>query len=734
MVDGGSGIGAALAERLANRNVAARAAAPDESCDGVIFLGGLAELDSVDHALRIQRDAFAAARTIAARPSVFVTVQDTGGDFGMRGAGERAWLGGLPGLAKTASQEWPEAGVRALDVERGGRDVDAIADAIAFELLHGGSRAADGGIEIGLRADGSRHTTASVPAPVTHGTARVDDRSILVASGGARGVTAAALIALAEATRARFVLLGRTPLEDEPPACADAQDDASVKQALLDASRAEGATLSPAELGARAARILAAREARRTVTAIERAGGQARYIAADVCDGDAVGAALAEVRRAWGPITGIVHGAGVLADKRIADKTPADFDRVFNVKVRGLQTLLDATANDPITTLIAFSSVAARRGNTGQCDYAMANETLNKVLSAEAARRPGVFARSLGWGPWAGGMVTPALRVHFARLGVSLIPVEDGARMFVDELTDPGTDVELVLGQEPRPGGLAGRESAPDLERAHSLVIDRASFPAIADHVVKGKPVLPLALVLEIFARAVEATRPDLVFHACEHVQVLRGVPLDGYDGPGDWFTVRVRPQSNGDRAILGLELVDADGQPRYSARGVAMPEPASPGKMPERPPGLTPFDGVVYDGVTLFQGGAFQVIVGAPDFGDAGVEAVLQGAAARGWNEGAWQTNPALLDGGLQLASLWTLQGEGGIALPTSLGTFRRFSRGLAVSPLRARLVGTTRAADRSLCSITFVDASGAVFAELRGVEMHVLPGARARSATARA
>ena len=44
-------------------------------------------------------------------------------------------------------------------------------------------------------------------------------------------------------------------------------------------------------------------------------------------------------------------------------------------------------------------------------------------------------------------MVTPSLRSHFESMGVSLIPLHQGARMLVDEVRSPQTDqVELVLG------------------------------------------------------------------------------------------------------------------------------------------------------------------------------------------------------------------------------------------------------------------------------------------------
>ena len=61
---------------------------------------------------------------------------------------------------------------------------------------------------------------------------------------------------------------------------------------------------------------------------------------------------------------------------------------------------------------------AARCGNQGQVDYAMANEVLAKVAAREAKARPGAIVRALQWGPWEGGMVTKELKARFDSLGV----------------------------------------------------------------------------------------------------------------------------------------------------------------------------------------------------------------------------------------------------------------------------------------------------------------------------
>lgn len=138
----------------------------------------------------------------------------------------------------------------------------------------------------------------------------------------------------------------------------------------------------------------------------------------------------------------------MLADRRIVDKTDAQFDTVFRTKVQGLRSLLAATAADELRLLCVFSSVAARTGNEGQADYAMANEVLNKVAVAERTRRgPGCIVKSFAWGPWSGGMVDDALAQRFRSMGVALLPLDVGAAMFVAEIASPQVDqVEVMIG------------------------------------------------------------------------------------------------------------------------------------------------------------------------------------------------------------------------------------------------------------------------------------------------
>src|SRR6202020_3533314 len=116
---------------------------------GVILLSGLAPVSDPEQAGSVSRAAFQAARNVAAsmqeRGGVFVTVQDTGGCFGLKDPDpQRAWLGGLAALTRPAAKEWPLAAVKAIDCQRGDRGNAEVAAAIVDELLTGGRTRARG--------------------------------------------------------------------------------------------------------------------------------------------------------------------------------------------------------------------------------------------------------------------------------------------------------------------------------------------------------------------------------------------------------------------------------------------------------------------------------------------------------------------------------------------------------------------------------------------------------------
>ncbi|MCM2256302.1 MAG: SDR family NAD(P)-dependent oxidoreductase [Vicinamibacteria bacterium] len=720
ITDDGNGVAAALAERLARLGADVRVVAEVSGEEaGAIVLSGLRKVGSDADVDAACREAFEAARKLAAKLAdkggLFVTVQDTGGDLGLAGrVPARAALGALAGLAKTAAQEWPLATVRAIDVAAG--EPTAVADALAAELLNGGFTR-----EVALGADGIRREPFSVTSAPADAPLPCDETSVVVATGGARGVTADCLLALAHKTHARFALLGRTPLVDEPAAARGVEGERALNQALLAAARAEGRALTPADLRSAVNTILSGREVRHTLDALKAAGSEAVYVATDARDAAAVAAALDGVRQRFGPITGLVHGAGVLADRLLRDKTSEQFERVWGTKVLGLRALLAATGGDPLRFVALFSSVAGRCGNAGQSDYAMANEALNKTAAALAAQRPGCRVIAMGWGPWDGGMVTPALRERFEARGVPLVTRDRGPEMFLAELAQhPASGAEVVLGGEPRPEPLASESAAH--EARFDLAVNSRTEPLLADHTVAGAPVVPAAFALDWFARAALALRSDLRLAAVRDLKVVRGIRVTDFEGRGTRLTLSVREVSNGTGARLALELRGEGSVLHYTAaaemaaEGLAGPQAARSGSARSGEPAASLY------GETLFHGPAFHVLRHLDAVSAKGAAASCAGVPEQGW-AGRFALDVAAVDGALQLAIVWGLQQAGAHTLPTGLGAFVPRGAFPARGPLRLELIARQATALRTVSDVLAFDAEGAPVFELRDVEMHAVP-----------
>ena len=517
------------------------------------------------------------------------------------------------------------------------------------------------------------------------------------------------------------MLLGRTPLSNEPACCVGVTDEAGLKRVLLEQARKQGHLPTPAELLSRVREVQGGREIRSTLTAINAAGAMARYDAVNVADNNALQVLLADVHKHWGPVSAVVHAAGVLADKRIAEKTDAMFNQVFDTKVQGLRALLIATQNEPLKLLAVFSSVSARCGNTGQADYAMANEVLAKVMWAESRRRPGLVAKSFGWGPWEAGMVTPHLRDRFAALGVPMIPLSDGARMFADEMSAAQSQqVELVLGGEPRPEALLFEGASARIQTLE-ISVARQSHAYLEGHAIHGQPVLPLVLAAEWFSRAARSFRPGLHLAALHEVKVLKGIRLGGFENGGNRFLIEATPLPSTRGALMQMRIIDAQGQANYSARIELMPQPQQT-QQNNAMLTLEPWQGAPIYQDLLFHRGSFELIEQLDGISDHGITASLRGVSHAGWDGESWQLDVAALDAGLQMAVLFGQRMLGGPNLPTGIEQIRAYglppSEGLLSATAYRRKLGPTA----MTTDIVFTDSNGQCVAELLGVHNHAL------------
>ena len=414
---------------------------PSGTASALILAHGLASPRETLHT-----DAVAAlkinAPRLEAKGGTVILLQDTGGLF--QPHDHRAWRGGLSGLARTAAREFAAATIRLIDIDVAGFGTALAASNLAEELLTGGTAPTAGLSPAGRYVPQDTGLTLPRNQP-----GRLGAQDVILVTGGARGVTADCVIELARRTGACFALLGRSQITPWPAGLPEVKDEKALRGALAKAAKDAGEKITPAALNSRVRALLSGAEIRDTLDAIAHAGGGAHYIPADVSDPAALGAALANIRSQLGEITGLVHGAGVLADKLIREKTPEQIARVFGPKIGGLEALISQLDTSQLKTVVFFSSVAARYGNAGQADYAMANEILNRMAWWLKSANPTAAITSINWGPWDGGMVDDGLRAKFAELGVPLISKAAGANAFADAvLAGAACPVELVAGAE----------------------------------------------------------------------------------------------------------------------------------------------------------------------------------------------------------------------------------------------------------------------------------------------
>ncbi|MDI2127236.1 type I polyketide synthase [Yinghuangia seranimata] len=458
------GIALALAELLERFGASVRIVEPGQplpgpDVDAVVHLGALRpdEVPVILDDFTLLRDA------LEAGVGHLLTATGNGGAFGRdtdhveRRATDRSPGIGLPGFARTAAHEYPDTVVRVVDVDP--KDEPA---AIATRLLAllGAGPDPHAPVAVGLGAGVHRTLVVNERplAPGSGGSAAVlGPDSVVLLTGGARGITARVAVGLARAYGCHIELIGRTAdTGPESPATAHAADRAAVRAALV-----AGGLRAPAEVEAEASRLLAAREVRATVAALAGPAASVRVHAADVRDPASVGAVVADVYARHGRLDAIVHGAGVLDDRLLKDKTEEAFARVFTTKVVGARALADAVRARPVAErprfLALFGSVAGVFGNRGQADYAAANDALDTLAYAwgPAANGDAVADRvvSFDWGPWAaagGGMVTAELERHYRRLGMPLIDPDAGVDALLAELDAPDGPAQVVYLCPPR--------------------------------------------------------------------------------------------------------------------------------------------------------------------------------------------------------------------------------------------------------------------------------------------
>ncbi len=355
------------------------------------------------------------------------------GKLGMTGTSDDYQYGALNGICKTLAIElMGKAFVKQIDFAPE-LSVDTKITYLEEELCYQEEVA-----EIGRFTDGKRYrlTTALTKSEVTKNCCPMTENDVILVSGGARGVTSTCILELAKKVKCKFVLLGRAKIVEEN---ADDEETAKItelkdmKTFLAKRFKEQGHKGSFSVIEKKAKAILAQREMLATFETIKATGNSVYYYSCDVNDTEQMKKVMAKIQQEVGMITGVVHGAGIVADAKIWNKDMKLFRAVFDTKYKGLNNMMDFIDKEKLKVLVMFSSIAGYFGNDGQMDYAAGNEYLDKYAAYVRVKYPNCRALAINWGAWDGGMMDYIYRKALTERGMILIPLEVGANYFANE-------------------------------------------------------------------------------------------------------------------------------------------------------------------------------------------------------------------------------------------------------------------------------------------------------------
>lgn len=421
-------------------------------------------------------------------------------------------------------------------------------------------------------------------APTPSARSPLPPGAVVVAFGGARGITPEIMHALARTVdRPHVYVVGRTP----PP---KPGETLPPQAEFIVAGRRERPDASVGELRALYEKAQARLEVGRTMRRLADLCGADRvhHRVCDVLDAERTTAVLGEVLDRHGHIDLLVNTVLELRSRALHAKTLADFRAVRATKATGYRNLKRALAGHPPGTWVNFGTLAALAPAPGDVDYCTANEYL--AYASARARRHAPNDRhefAILWSGWleAGVASSVTMRETLKRNRMdAYIDNALGCAQFLAAVTRPPADgVTFFVREDERtllhtrgiaahgsPDGL--RMPTPDVpppavpdpalrtplldgvlhRGTHWIVLTKTWEPRtlaerdgrwMRHHRVNGEYTLPGTFTLEAAAGAAALLCPDLVITGFRDLRCHTSITV-GLTGPPRTVAVEARVTS----------------------------------------------------------------------------------------------------------------------------------------------------------------------------------------------
>ena len=386
----------------------------------------------------------ACASTFDTGPSFLVTVVSEDGAYGFDTPSETGhMMGAIGGATKAFSREYPDTIARLLDVHPG-LGFDQAVEIISRSFIEAFP------LETGVAASGELRAIRMIPMIEQDEQPGIKSGDVVLASGGARGITAVCITQLAERCPLSIVILGRTSLSTraEQLATFGPEQWTAEKNKIVERMKQSGTAVTPVKVDKEIAALQAEAEVFRHIWKLKSLGSEVIYRPVDIRDRDSVDRAVREVSETCGRVDVVIHGAGIDVSRALRSKTLEQMENVVSVKIQGIRNIMDALEchGMPPRRVIGFGSVAGRFGNMAQVDYSAANDGLAHLLR-KMDRDCDAKVSIIDWAPWAEvGMATRgSVQQSLEIAGIDFIPPQKGAEMLAREIGRSSGACEVVV-------------------------------------------------------------------------------------------------------------------------------------------------------------------------------------------------------------------------------------------------------------------------------------------------
>jgi 3-oxoacyl-(acyl-carrier-protein) synthase/NAD(P)-dependent dehydrogenase (short-subunit alcohol dehydrogenase family) len=276
----------------------------------------------------------------------------------------------------------------------------------------------------------------------------LNSNSVILAFGGGKGITRAAVEALLEKYRCKIIIVGSTQLGDTLSPTVESDPHPSLGD-FIKLAKVQHPDKSIKVIKKEYARVQSARAIRKTLEKDRNLGYDVSYLSCDVNDAQQVSDLVSRVAQQFGSIDLVLYGAGVSGPLgKINTYDYKESIPVTAVKVSAMTRIASAVTSLKPRYFVSFSSIASQ-GIEGQASYGGASDFQNSFSSFMNATHPSCMYLCVNWPGWqdVGMLADNSALVEEIKKNklFSLITPEMGKKLFLQELQAIGRTPSVYL-------------------------------------------------------------------------------------------------------------------------------------------------------------------------------------------------------------------------------------------------------------------------------------------------